>query len=61
MEAEKPSLKTPVEKSQKRKQRPNQDEEEVSSVVHLSTLKQDSHSDWKTWKNGKAFSSQGKV
>ena len=20
-----------------------------------------SHSDWKTWKNGKAFSSQGKV
>ena len=23
--------------------------------------KQSSHSDWKTWKNGKAFSSQGKV
>ena len=23
--------------------------------------KQGSHSDWKTWKNGKAFSSQGKV
>ena len=22
---------------------------------------QGSHSDWKTWKNGKAFSSQGKV
>ena len=22
---------------------------------------QDSHSDWKTWENGKAFSSQGKV
>ena len=25
------------------------------------THKQGSHSDWKTWKNGKAFSSQGKV
>ena len=24
-------------------------------------LNQGSHSDWKTWKNGKAFSSQGKV
>ena len=24
-------------------------------------LQQGSHSDWKTWKNGKAFSSQGKV
>ena len=24
-------------------------------------LRQGSHSDWKTWKNGKAFSSQGKV
>ena len=24
-------------------------------------LLQGSHSDWKTWKNGKAFSSQGKV
>ena len=25
------------------------------------SLSQGSHSDWKTWKNGKAFSSQGKV
>ena len=24
-------------------------------------VRQGSHSDWKTWKNGKAFSSQGKV
>ena len=26
-----------------------------------TTALQGSHSDWKTWKNGKAFSSQGKV
>ena len=24
-------------------------------------IQQGSHSDWKTWKNGKVFSSQGKV
>ena len=31
--------------------------------IELLALKslQGSHSDWKTWKNGKAFSSQGKV
>ena len=28
---------------------------------NTQNLAQDSHSDWKTWKNGKAFSSQGKV
>ena len=41
MEAEKPSLKTPVEKSQKRKQRPRQEdevEEEVSTVFCFSRL-----------------------
>ena len=27
----------------------------------MFVLIQGSHSDWKTWKNGKAFSSQGKV
>ena len=27
----------------------------------ISCTYQGSHSDWKTWKNGKAFSSQGKV
>ena len=27
----------------------------------LELINQGSHSDWKTWKNGKAFSSQGKV
>ena len=26
-----------------------------------ATLKQGSHSDWESWRNGKAFSSQGKV
>ena len=32
-------------------------------TINLELLKvyQGSHSDWKTWKNGKAFSSQGKV
>ena len=29
----------------------------IDNVMHF----QGSHSDWKTWKNGKAFSSQGKV
>ena len=29
--------------------------------VRISMKNQGSHSDWKTWKNGKAFSSQGKV
>ena len=28
---------------------------------HQCPPTQGSHSDWKTWKNGKAFSSQGKV
>ena len=27
--------------------------------VHQKATRQGSHSDWKTWKNGKAFSSQG--
>ena len=31
------------------------------STVGLFSYKQGSHSDWETWKNGKAFSSQGKV
>ena len=30
-------------------------------VEETLMLLQGSHSDWKTWKNGKAFSSQGKV
>ena len=29
--------------------------------MKLTNVFQGSHSDWKTWKNGKAFSSQGKV
>ena len=29
--------------------------------LKLGMESQGSHSDWKTWKNGKAFSSQGKV
>ena len=36
-----------------------------SFIAHLEVttkvITQGSHSDWKTWKNGKAFSSQGKV
>ena len=30
-------------------------------ICHEIYQWQGSHSDWKTWKNGKAFSSQGKV
>ena len=32
-----------------------------NGLFMLQLLIQGSHSDWKTWKNGKAFSSQGKV
>ena len=31
------------------------------STPQKDMVPQGSHSDWKTWKNGKAFSSQGKV
>ena len=31
----------------------------ITRVVYLDSYNQGSHSDWKTWKNGKAFSSQG--
>ena len=30
-------------------------------MLGFNQVEQGSHSDWKTWKNGKAFSSQGKV
>ena len=33
----------------------------VESRYNVVKQWQGSHSDWKTWKNGKAFSSQGKV
>ena len=33
----------------------------TTKVIHRVRLYQVSHSDWKTWKNGKAFSSQRKV
>ena len=33
----------------------------TSKNITANQLAQGSHSDWKTWKNGKAFSSQGKV
>ena len=33
----------------------------IQYISSEQLIQQGSHSDWKTWKNGKAFSSQGKV